>query len=160
VDDRLIHGQVTAGWIRPLAIERVVLANDLVANDEWEREIYTLAVPPEIEVKIETIEKTIEFLKNSPDNKKTIVLVNSLQDALRIIEGGVTVEKLNIGGLHYQEGKRAFANYIFLSEEDIQHAKKLIALGIKLEGREIPGAPTINLNEIIEKTDISQNVIN
>ncbi|MEO0092000.1 MAG: PTS sugar transporter subunit IIB [candidate division WOR-3 bacterium] len=151
VDDRLIHGQVTAGWIRPLAIERIVLANDTVANDEWEREIYTLAVPPEIELKIETIEKTIDLLKNSQDNKKTMVLVNSLKDALRIVEGGISVEKLNIGGLHYQEGKKAFANYIFLSDEDVEYAKRIIDYGVKLEGREIPGAPVINLNELIKK---------
>lgn len=151
VDDRLIHGQVTAGWIRPLAIERIILANDAIANDEWEREIYTLAVPPEIEVKIETIEKAVEIIKNRQGNKKTMVLVNSLKDALRIIEAGIDVPKLNIGGLHYQEGKKAFANYIFLSDDDIQYAKKLIDRGVKLEGREIPGAPIVNLDELIKK---------
>ncbi len=151
VDDRLIHGQVTAGWIRPLAIERIILANDAIANDEWEREIYTLAVPAEIEVKIETIEKAVEILKNRQANKKTMVLVNSLNDALRIIEAGIDVPKLNIGGLHYQEGKKAYANYIFLSDEDVQYAKKLIDRGVKLEGREIPGAPIVNLDELIKK---------
>lgn len=151
VDDRLIHGQVTAGWIRPLAIERIILANDAIANDEWEREIYTLAVPPEIEVKIETIEKAVEIIKNRQGNKKTMVLVNSLKDALRIIEAGIDVPKLNIGGLHYQEGKKAFANYIFLSDDDIQYAKKLIDRGVKLEGREIPGASIVNLDELIKK---------
>lgn len=149
VDDRLIHGQVTAGWVRPLGIEQIILANDQVANDEWEREIYTLAVPSEIVVKIFTITETINYLKNEHILKKTIVLINSLKDAYQIIESGITVAKLNIGGLHFESGKKAFATYIFLSEEDINFAKKIVARGVSLEGREIPGSSSIIIDNLI-----------
>jgi mannose/fructose/N-acetylgalactosamine-specific phosphotransferase system component IIB len=150
VDDRLIHGQVTAGWVRPLGIEQIVLANDYIANDEWEREIYTLAVPPEITVKIFTITETIHYMKSEHVMKKTIILINSLRDAYRIIESGIKVAKLNIGGLHFETGKKAFATYIFLSQEDINFAEKIISLGVSLEGREIPGSPSININNFIK----------
>jgi mannose/fructose/N-acetylgalactosamine-specific phosphotransferase system component IIB len=150
VDDRLIHGQVTAGWVRPLGIEQIILANDQVANDEWEREIYTLAVPSEIVVKIFTITETINYLKNEHVIKKTIILINSLRDAYRIIESGIKATKLNIGGLHFEIGKRAFATYIFLSEEDVNFAKKIVALGVSLEGREIPGSPSIIIDNLIK----------
>jgi fructose PTS system EIIB component len=149
VDDRLIHGQVTAGWVRPLGIEQIILANDQIANDEWEREIYTLAVPAEIIVKIFTITDTISYIKNGNIIKKTIVLINSLGDAYRVIESGIKVAKLNIGGLHFETGKKAFATYIFLSEEDVNFAKKIIALGVSLEGREIPGSPSIIIDNLI-----------
>lgn len=152
IDDRLIHGQVTAGWVRPLGIERIVLANDEVANDEWQREIYTLAVPSEIKVKIYQVADAIDFIKNNQDNIKTMVLVNSLKDALRIIKSGIIVTKLNIGGLHYENGKKGFTSYIFLSDEDIKCAKEIINQGLTLEGREIPGSPSININNLIKET--------
>jgi mannose/fructose/N-acetylgalactosamine-specific phosphotransferase system component IIB len=152
VDDRLIHGQVTAGWVRPLGIERIILANDKVADDEWEREIYTLAVPSEIEVKILHIPETADFMKNSADNKKTMILINSLQDALKIIEMSVHITKLNIGGLHYESGKKAFTTYIFLSDEDIKCAKAIISRGVIIEGREIPGSPSVNIENLINKS--------
>jgi mannose/fructose/N-acetylgalactosamine-specific phosphotransferase system component IIB len=150
VDDRLIHGQVTAGWVRPLGIERIILANDEVANDEWEREIYTLAVPPEIEVKIFSIPEAVKFIIENQPLKKTMILINSLKDAFRIVESGVKTVKLNIGGLHFEMGKKSFTTYIFLSDEDIEYAKKIIAFGVNLEGREIPGSPSINIDNLIK----------
>jgi mannose/fructose/N-acetylgalactosamine-specific phosphotransferase system component IIB len=151
IDDRFIHGQVTAGWVRPLGIERIILANDAVAGDEWEREIYTLAVPPEIEVKIVNIIDATEFIKNNQDHKKTMVLLNTLKDALTIIESGVKITKLNIGGLHYENGKKSYATYIFLSDEDIYYAKKIIEYGVILEGREIPGSPSTIIDNLIKE---------
>ena len=50
VDDRLIHGQVVLGWGRPLGLDRIVLVDDEVAANEWEQELYRMAVPAGIEV--------------------------------------------------------------------------------------------------------------
>jgi mannose/fructose/N-acetylgalactosamine-specific phosphotransferase system component IIB len=152
IDDRLIHGQVTAGWVRPLGIEQIILANDTVADDEWEREIYTLAVPSEIDVKILKIEEAADYIKKNQNQKKMIVLVSSVKDALRLAELDLHINKINIGGLHYENGKKSFTTYLFLSDEDIQYAKKLLARGITLEGREIPGSPSIIINDLIKQS--------
>src|SRR5688500_10595706 len=50
IDDRLIHGQVVVGWGQPLDIGFLVLVDDLVASSDWEKELYRMAVPPEMEV--------------------------------------------------------------------------------------------------------------
>ncbi len=149
IDDRLIHGQVTAGWVRPLGIQRIVLVNDKVALDPLQREIYSLAVPPGIEVKIMTIEEAISYLKNSLDTKKTIVLVESPRDALKLIEGDIKINKINVGGLHYETGKQTLTSYIFLSEEDLRCIALLIKKGVILEGQEIPGSPKLLLNTLL-----------
>ncbi|MEO0084296.1 MAG: PTS sugar transporter subunit IIB [candidate division WOR-3 bacterium] len=152
VDDRLIHGQVTAGWVRPLGIERIILANDEVSNDEWEKEIYKLSVPPEVEVKILSIADAVSFIKSNCTKKKTMVLTNSIKDMLRIMNYGLKIDKINIGGLHFQEGKKSYATYIFLSDEDIEYAKQLINAGVLIEGREIPGSPSININSLLKNS--------
>ncbi len=149
IDDRLIHGQVTAGWVRPLGIEQIILANDLVASDEWERNLYTLAVPPEVVIKIFSITDAVEFIKNYTNNKKTMMLINSLYDALKIVESGIKVSKINIGGLHFGASKKQLATYIFFSDDDINYSKKIIANGVILEGYEIPGSPKIIINNVI-----------
>lgn len=151
IDDRFIHGQVTAGWVRPLGIELIILANDQIAADDWEREIYSLAVPPEIEVKIISIDETVQILKSFNCDKKTMVLINSFKDALKLVLSGIPILKINIGGLHYGNGKRAFAPYIFLSDDEIKDAQQLLARGIKLEGKEIPGSPSLILDTLIRE---------
>ena len=50
VDDRLIHGQVVIGWGIPLGVEHIVLVDDTVAANDWEQDIYRMAVPAGITV--------------------------------------------------------------------------------------------------------------
>ncbi|MCX7757325.1 MAG: PTS sugar transporter subunit IIB [candidate division WOR-3 bacterium] len=156
IDDRLIHGQVTAGWVRPLGIQRIVLANDKVALDPLQREIYSLAVPPGIEVQILTVNEAISYLKNSSSTKKTIVIVDSPRDALKLVEGGIKTNTINVGGLHYEQGKHPLTSYIFLSDNDFRDISLLIEKGIILEGQEIPGSPKVVLNSLI-LTKFKQN---
>jgi mannose/fructose/N-acetylgalactosamine-specific phosphotransferase system component IIB len=149
IDDRLIHGQVTAGWVRPLGIEKIIVANDKIVQDSFQKEIYTLAVPPGVEVQILSVEDAVFAVKDSNTNKKTIVLVNSTHDALRLIQGGVNIKTINVGGLHYEPGKYQMTSYIFLSDEDIKNILAIIEKGVILEGQEIPGSPKMNLNSLI-----------
>ena len=39
VDDRLIHGQVVVGWVQALGAQRIVLVDDEVSANAWEREL-------------------------------------------------------------------------------------------------------------------------
>ena len=49
IDDRLIHGQVVVGWGQPLNARFLILVDDLVASSDWEKELYRMAVPPEMD---------------------------------------------------------------------------------------------------------------
>ena len=55
IDDRLIHGQVVVGWGQPLDIRLLILLDDLVAGSEWEQELYRMAVPPEMEIRFDSL---------------------------------------------------------------------------------------------------------
>ena len=46
IDDRLIHAQVVVGWGRRLRPDRIVLADDAVRAEEWEKELYASAAEP------------------------------------------------------------------------------------------------------------------
>ena len=50
IDDRLIHGQVVVGWGQPLNARFLILVDDLVASSDWEKELYRMAVPPEMDI--------------------------------------------------------------------------------------------------------------
>ena len=51
VDDRLVHGQVVIGWGKPLNLGFIVLVDDAVCGSEWERDLYRMGTPPEIELR-------------------------------------------------------------------------------------------------------------
>ena len=52
IDDRLIHGQVVAGWLRALGGKRIVIVDDATARDEFLREVLTLAAPQGVPVEV------------------------------------------------------------------------------------------------------------
>jgi mannose/fructose/N-acetylgalactosamine-specific phosphotransferase system component IIB len=52
IDDRLIHGQVVAGWLRALGAQRIVIVDDAAARDEFLREVLTLAAPQGVPVEV------------------------------------------------------------------------------------------------------------
>ena len=52
IDDRLIHGQVVAGWLRAIGAKRIVIVDDATARDEFLREVLTLAAPEGVPVEV------------------------------------------------------------------------------------------------------------
>ena len=55
IDDRLIHGQVVAVWLRALGAKRIVIVDDATARDEFLREVLTLAAPHGVPVEVHDI---------------------------------------------------------------------------------------------------------
>src|SRR5580704_355580 len=89
IDDRLVHGQVVEGWLRALGVTHVVVASDAVVADEMQKALYSLAVPFGVEW----------------DKDHVLVLVSSPDDAYRLLAAGAPVKSVNVGGLHYREGR-------------------------------------------------------
>ena len=46
IDERLIHGQVVAGFLRSLSCNRVIIIDDGVRNDKFMKKILEMAMPP------------------------------------------------------------------------------------------------------------------
>jgi PTS system mannose-specific IIB component/fructoselysine and glucoselysine-specific PTS system IIB component len=65
VDDRLIHGQVVIGWGVPLGVDLIVLVDDMIGANEWEQQIYRMAVPDGIEVEFLTCDAAVPRLRRS-----------------------------------------------------------------------------------------------
>jgi len=144
VDDRLIHGQVVAGWARPLGIESIILASDKISQDEWSCNAYGLAIPTGIEFSCVGIKKCIRSI-NESNKKRVMIIVESVKEASDLVEEGLEIKKVTIGGLGYREETRQIAPYIYLSPEDIESVVHLYQLGIKVIGKQLPNSPAIDV---------------
>ena len=151
IDERLIHGQVVVGWGNSLRADRILLANDKVAANTWERELYLACVPPEIKATIHSVDEAIDLVfQDGFKKEKTILLVDSPFDILRMVEKGVPVDRVNVGGLHPRQGRKRILPYLYLSAEEISAFKKLFLLGIGCECRDVPLAEKKDLSVLLE----------
>lgn len=145
VDDRLIHGQVIAGWARPLGIEVLILASDKISKDEWSCNVYRLAIPEGIQFYCFDIQSSARFLLKQSDEKRIMTIVENIKDAHSLLLNGLKIKEVNIGGLGFTEGSRTIAPYIYLTPEDIEAAVKIYQMGIKLIGRQLPNSPPVDV---------------
>lgn len=150
IDDRMIHGQVVLGWARVLKPDRIVLSNDRIAGNAWERKFYTASVPSQIKVSFLTLaETTAEYLSNLFKDGSVLVLFESVADIHHVIEGGVNFQSVNVGGLHFRPGAEEILPYVFLTEEDKRLLRELVKKGVSLSAQDIPGNPSVNINSIV-----------
>ena len=155
IDNRLIHGQILEAWVPFIKASCIVVADDDVANDFFRESVVKMAVPSQIEVVVNGIQ---EFSKNHSYNekegKKTIVLFCNVCDALRAYRFGFRFEKLNVGNVHSEDGRKCCTPTVYLSEMDIEDLRFLVDLQVKVELRSLPRDKPVDFSDMIKKSHL------
>ena len=149
VDDRLVHGQVLAGWVEPLGIRRVIIASDAVAADELERELYRAAVPEGVEFAALPLSEAAEVLGRE-DGARTMALVGSIAEARRLVEAGLKPARLNVGGVHRGPGRVEVLPFVWLTEDEREDCRALAARGVRLEAQMLPDSQSWDLAALLK----------
>lgn len=149
IDNRLIHGQVGMTWTNSIGANLVLVANDQVAEDTVQQNLMDMAVPPTVDTRYFTLQKTIDIIGRAADDQHIFIVVKTPQDVLTLVEGGVPIKKINIGNLHYSEGKTQITNMVSIDDEDRKSFKKLIELGVQLEIRGVPTESATDINKYL-----------
>ena len=73
------------------------------------------------------------------------MLVTNPSDVLRLIDGGVDIKSVNVGGMTFKEEKKLISDAVAVGEDDLVAFKKLRDLGVELELRQIASRPKEDL---------------
>ena len=149
IDDRFIHGQVTVGWSRKLQPDRIILCNDQIAADPWQSRVYASSVPPQMHVSVLDRESTARFLAGNgmlDEDEDVILLVGSPADMLDLHRGGLMIEEVNVGGMHYMKGKRELLEFVYVDRRDLRAMRALQDDGVRLVAQTVPGVKVIELD--------------
>ena len=149
IDNRLIHGQVGMTWTKSIGANLVLVANDQVAEDTVQQNLMDMAVPPTVDTRYFTLQKTIDIIGRAAEDQLIFIVVKTPQDALTLVEGGVPIKKINIGNLHYSEGKTQITNTVSIDDEDRKSFKKLMEHGVQLEIRGVPTESATDINKYL-----------
>lgn len=146
IDDRLIHGQVVVGWANRLQPQYLILIDDDIADDDLDRDLYLLGVPePFIGLAFNVIDG-VKFLKSC---NSYLVVVKSPAVVLDLLKHGLAIEKLNIGGMHADYGKKEFNHYIFVDEADLSALAQLKNVVSKISIQDLPGEKEYRIEDLL-----------
>ena len=147
VDDRLIHGQVVQAWLPELNIDVVVIPCPKEKACHLNKNLLRLSLPFEYELAVLEPARCVGYMTES--ERRILLLLNSLQDLNPLLEDGLQISSLNIGGMHFKEGAEKLAENVFLDEEDKKTLRILNDLGIDIETRAVPSSKSFSIKEIL-----------
>lgn len=134
IDDRLIHGQVVAVWLRALGADRIVIVDDAVARDEFLRDVLTLAAPPDVPVEVHGVaEGAARLIDLAASPEPVIVLARIPRTVLALRHAGVPIHVVDLGGMGAGPGRRRLHKTISVSPDEIRELRELEELGTRVE---------------------------
>jgi mannose/fructose/N-acetylgalactosamine-specific phosphotransferase system component IIB len=151
IDDRLIHGQVVVGWGQPLNARFLVLVDDLVSSSDWEKELYRMAVPPEMEIYFADVATAVrDHPKYADDPRPGILITGDITSMQRLVRSVKAIGSVNLGGIHHRAGRSAKLRYIFLTPEEERQLQEVEAAGVEVTAQDVPSARSVPLAEVLE----------
>lgn len=152
VDDRLIHGQVATRWTKETGVKRIIVVSDEVANDNVRSTLLKQVAPPGVTAHVVDVAKCVRVYNNPKySGERVMLLFTNPTDVKRLVEEGVDIKSVNIGGMAYHEGKTMVTNAVSLNQEDIDAFNYLNDKNIELEVRKVSSDSKIRMMDLINK---------
>ncbi len=151
IDDRLIHGQVATVWSKVTGCQRIIVCDDEVAQDEIRSTLLKQVAPPGIKSHVVAVDKAVRVYNNPKyAEDKCLLLFTNPTSVLRMVEAGVDIKSVNIGGMSFKEGKRQITGAVSVNDEDVASFKALNDKGIELEIRKVNTDKKVMLMDVLK----------
>lgn len=150
LDDRLIHGQVVEGWFHHIHPDLIVVADDAAAANDFQKSLMEMVVPFGVRSEILTIRDAVERAMNGVYGPSCgIMLFRFPRDVLSALGMGLTMERLNLGGLHSEGETRVLGKGINASTQDLKDLQEIVHRGVKVEICPVPSEPVVDLRHLL-----------
>ena len=151
VDNRLVHGQVLEAWLPKLGAQGILVADDEAAGNMLARSAMALAIPPGVKFEVLRVRAAAEALRaggRGPQAARTLLLLRDVRDAETLKDAGMPIPQLNVGNVHFSNGRRQVSPSVFLDANEIAALGRLAASGTRVEVRAVPTEPPLGMQEI------------
>ncbi len=150
IDDRLIHGQVCAAWLRAYSnVEHITVIDDKACQDAFMQQMFQMLVPSGITIEIVSVSDAVKIMM-AGFKKPTMVIVKAPDTLKRLLDNGVEIPKVNIGGMGMSTGRKKFFQNISTTPAENDILREMVEKGITVEIQIIPAAKTINVAKLLK----------
>lgn len=151
IDDRLIHGQVVTSWVKQTGGNRIIIVDDALTKDLFMQKILKAAAPRDVAVDVLSVGDGTAVLKEEPGiGEKVIILVKTPQIPEQLIEGGVELPRIVLGGMGAKEGRKKFNRNVSASQEEMDSMKRMIAGGTQIVYQLVPTESPTDVRKMLE----------
>ncbi|MDD4570601.1 MAG: PTS sugar transporter subunit IIB [Tepidanaerobacteraceae bacterium] len=150
IDDRLIHGQVVTSWVKQTNANRIIIVDNPLTKDVFMQRLLKAAAPSGISVSILTTEDAVKFLKEEPSAGENIIILVKVPEAIEaLIDGGVVLDKVILGGMGAKEGRSRFNKNVSASSKEVECIKRILEKGVSMYYQMVPNERAVDVKKII-----------
>lgn len=154
VDNRLIHGQVLQTWVPETSTDIIVVTDNNVAADPLRQSIMEAALPEEVDCIFVTVEGLNDKLAELEEGGENVLLLFCTLEDVKCATGfGVKLKCLNIGNIHYEDGKTRVSPGVCLGIDDVAILREL-ALEMEIEIRATPSDEPLHYPSFLSGEEI------
>lgn len=152
IDSRLIHGQVAGTWVPHIAPQTFIAASDNAAHDQLRKSLLLQVAPAGVKTNVLDIAKAGRVYNNPKyTGMKTMFVVESPVDVVRLLDEGVKINEVNVGGVTFKTGMVQLSDAVYASEEHLEAYRELIKRGVKLTVQQLPNHSPVDLEKILKQ---------
>lgn len=149
VDHRLLHGQVAYSWTNYLNADCILIANDGILQDDLRKAAVKMAKPASAKLVIKNMEDSIKALNSGVTDKyKLLIIVETVEDAVRLADECSNIKKLNLGNIKKREGAKQIDKLFNLLPREEEELKRLSDGGMDIFVQSVPELKPIDFKKI------------
>lgn len=140
IDNRLVHGQVGVTWTKTIGANLLVVADDETSQDALTQRLMTVTAKSSgVGIRFFSIEKTAAIIDKAAPSQKIFIICKTPKDVRRLVDAGVPIREVNVGNMHYSDGKRQLTAKVYVDDQDMDDLKYLVSKGIHVYAQDVPG---------------------
>ncbi|HFF0675031.1 TPA: PTS galactosamine transporter subunit IIB [Escherichia coli] len=140
IDNRLVHGQVGVTWTSTIGANLLVVVDDVVANDDIQQKLMGIAAETYgFGIRFFTIEKTINVIGKAAPHQKIFLICRTPQTVRKLVEGGIDLKDINVGNMHFSEGKKQISSKVYVDDQDLADLRFIKQRGVNVFIQDVPG---------------------
>lgn len=149
IDDRLIHGQVMTAWLQYTGGNHIVIIDEETAKDDFLKTVMEMSVPEGVKLDIFGIDDAAEFLINDNDDEKLLLLAKTPAVYYALIEKGVKLDEIVVGGMGAAKNRSKFYKNISASEDEKEIFGKIIDAGTSMKVQIVPSDKSTDVSGLL-----------
>ena len=154
IDNRLLHGVTATQWGPKSKAQRVMVIDDVVANDEMLKNSMKLARPAGMAISIIPLETALQnFKAHKYEGQSIFLIVRHIQTIKRLIdEAQVPITSVNVGATAQREGDHLIKvnRFVTIDEEEKKAYLALLNQGVSIYANYLVADPKLDLSTLLK----------
>jgi mannose/fructose/N-acetylgalactosamine-specific phosphotransferase system component IIB len=138
IDDRLIHGQVTTAWLRIYPSNTIIIANERISKNPMYKSIFAATAISGIDILLLSPNDAADYIKKAEQEKKILIITPSPVDVVALIDAGLKIEKIIVGGLQGRPNTKKLAKVVFATSDEEKAFLELRNRGVEMDVQMVP----------------------